>query len=188
MRGSSCDTPGVMRWCVLLLVLGCGEPHPADIVFPAVTIDADSDVRGVLDLPSLITTTRMGVDAFLGRRIVDHEGREYVVDAVREVDPPGMFSDPAGTKRFQVELSLRRGRKLKPAEAVALIAETIRANPSYLDLTEEGRAAVAAELGRKSSVAEVARTLVADYDRGRVIADSIARENRRVEGLAERGE
>jgi len=177
-----------MRWCVLLLFLGCGAPQPEDIVFPAVTIDLDGDVRGVLDLQSLITTTRMRVDAYVGRRIIDNGGREYLVEAVKETDPPGMFSDPAGTKPFQVELTLKRGRKLKPAEAVALIAETIRANPGYLDLTGEGRAAVAGELVRKSSVGEVARALATTYDSGRVTAESIARENLRVEGLAERGE
>jgi hypothetical protein len=177
-----------MRWGLLLLLVGCGSPQVTDIAFPAVAIDADGAVRGYLSAAHLTTTTRHAVERYVGRRVLDREGREYIIEAVKEIDPPGMFSDFAGTKPFQVELTIKRGRKMKPAEAVSLIAETIRKNAGYLDLTEQGRDAVATELGQKATVAEVATLLATTYDHNKVIAESIARENRRVERLAERGE
>jgi hypothetical protein len=177
-----------MRWSLLLLLVGCGSPQVADIAFPAVAIDADSAVRGYMRAADLTTTTRHAVERYVGRRVIDNKGREYIIEAVKEIDPPGMFSDFAGTKPFQVELTIRRGRKMKPAEAVSLIADTIRKNPGYLDLTEQGAAAVADELAQKPGVSEVATLLATTYEHNKVIAESIARENRRVEDLARRNE
>lgn len=177
-----------MRWSVLLLLVGCGSPQVQDIVFPAVAIDADGSVRGYMDVRSLTTTNRQAIEKYTGRRIIDSSGRELVVAAVREIDPPGMLSDFAGTKPFQVELTLERGRRMKPAAVVALIAQAVRVKPGYLDLTEQGGQAVADEIASKTSVAGVAELLAVKYEMRRVVADASARENRRVEGLARSGE
>ena len=159
-----------------------------DIVFPAVAIEADGTVRAHLDARSLTTTNRQAIERYTGLRIVDTGGTEYRVEAVREIDPPGMLSDFAGTKRFQVELTLDRARRIAIPDAVALVADAVRSNPGYLDLTEQGGRAVADEIASKSTVAEVAELLAGTYEPGKVTAEAIARENRRVEELARRGE
>jgi hypothetical protein len=177
-----------MRWSLLLLLVGCGSAQVSDIVFPAVSIDADGVVRGYMDVRSLTTTNRQAIERFTGLRVIDSNGREYVVEAVKEIDPPGMFSDFAGTKSFQVELTLQRPRRMAPADAVALIAQAVRVRGGYLDLTEQGGQAVADEIASKKSVAEVAELLVVKYPQNKVLAEANARENRRVEELARRGE
>jgi hypothetical protein len=177
-----------MRWSLLLLLFGCGTPHVRDIVFPAVGIDADGGVRGYMELRSLTTTNRQAIERLIGLRVLDSTGREYIVESVKEIEPPGMFSDFAGTKRFQVELTLRRGRSMQPRDVVALIAESVRTKPGYLDLTEQGGNAVATELASKNSVAEVATLLTGKYEHNRVVSESSDRANRRVEELAKRGE
>lgn len=181
--------PRAMRWNLLLLLLfACGRPQVSDIVFPAVVIETDGTVRAHVDARSLTTTNRQAIERYPGLRIVDAEGSEYRVAAVKEIDPPGMLSDFAGTKRFQVELTLDRGRRIAIPDAVALVAGAVRSNPGYLDLTEQGGGAVADEIASKSTVAEVAELLAVKYEPGKVTADAIARENRRVEELARRGE
>jgi hypothetical protein len=177
-----------MRWSLLLLLVGCGSPQVSDIVFPAVAIDADGTVRGYMDVQSLTTTNRQAIERFRGRRVIDSNGREYVVEAVKEIDPPGMFSDFAGTKSFQVELTLKRARRVTPPDAVALIAQAVRMKPGYLDLTEQGGQVVADEIASKKTVAEVAELLVTKYEPNKVVAEATARANRRVEELARRGE
>jgi hypothetical protein len=177
-----------MRWSLLLLLVGCGTPQVKDIVFPALAIDADGAVRGYMDVRSLTTTNRQAIERYRDLHILDSNGREYVVQAVKEIDPPGMFSDFAGTKPFQVELTLERGRRMAPSAAVALIAQTVRAKPGYLDLTEQGGPAVANEIASKTTIAEVAELLTGKYEPHRVVAEANSRENRRVEDLARRGE
>lgn len=177
-----------MRWSLLLLLVGCGSPQVSDIAFPAVGIDADGGVRGYIDARALTTTNRQAIERYTGLRIVDSNGREYVVDAVKGIDPPGMLSDFAGTKAFQVEITFRRGRRMTPSAAIALIAETVRAKPGYLDLTEQGGRAVADELASKATIAEIADLLAVKYEWRKVVAEASARENRRVEELARRGE
>ena len=177
-----------MRWSLLLLLVGCGAPQTKDIVFPVVTIDADGTVRGHLDERSLTTTNRQGQEKFLGRRVIASDGSEVVIESLKEIDPPGMISDFAGTKAFRVELTLKRGKRMQIAEAVALIAESIRAHPAHLELTEQGGAAVADEVATKTSVSEVATLLATTYDPRKVTVEAIERGNRRVEELARRGE
>ena len=159
-----------------------------DIVFPAVAIDADGAVRGYMDLHSLTTTNRQAIERYIGLRILDSDGREYIVQAVKEIDPPGMLSDFAGTKPFQVDITLRRGKRVAPSAVVTLIAEAVRAKPGYLDLTEHGGRAVADEIASKTTVAQVAELLTGKYEPRKVVSESSARENRRVEELARRGE
>jgi hypothetical protein len=177
-----------MRWSVLLLLVGCGSPQVRDIVFPAVAIGADGDVRAYLDARSLTTTNRQAIERIPSLHVIDSNGREYVVEAVKEIDPPGMLRDFAGTMHFQVELTLRRGRRMTPSAAVALIAQSVRTKPGYLDLTEQGGQAVANEIASKTTIAEVAQLLAVKYEPRRVTAEASARENRRVEELARRGE
>ena len=177
-----------MRWSLLLLLVGCGAPQMKDIVYPVVTIDADGVVRGHLDERSLTTTNRQGIEKFTGRRIIGSDGRELVIESVKEIDPPGMLGDFAGTKAFRVALTLKSGRRMTPAEAVAAVAAAIRAQPGYLDLTEQGGAAVAGEVAGKQTVAEVAALLATTYEPGKVTSEAIVRGNRRVEELARRGE
>jgi hypothetical protein len=177
-----------MRWSVLLLLVGCGAPQVKDIVFPVVTIDADGTVQAEADERSLTTTNQQGVQRFVGRRIIGSDGREVVIQSVKAIDPPGMFSDFAGTKAFRVALTLKQVRRMKPSEAVAAVAAAIRAKPDYLDLTEQGGAAVADEIARKQTPAEVATLLATTYQWGKVVSEANARENRRVEELARRGE
>ena len=177
-----------MRWSLLLLLVGCGAPQMKDIVYPVVTVDADGTVRGHLDERSLTTTNRQGIERFTGRRIIGSDARELVIESVQEIDPPGMFSDFAGTKAFRVKLTLKNGRRMSPAEAVAAVAEAIRVHPAYLDLTEEGGGAVADVVARKQTMAEVATLLATAYEPGKVTSEAITRGNRRVEELARRGE
>lgn len=178
-----------MRWQLLLLFLvGCGSPRVADLVFPAVAIDTDGTVRGYMDRESLATTNRQAIERYVGRRVLDSGGREYVIEAVKEIDPPGMISDFAGTKRFRVEISFARGKRIAPPDAVSRITQAVRAKPGVLDLTEQGGQAVADEIASKTTVAEVAELLAVKYEPGRVLAEASARENRRVEELARRGE
>lgn len=178
-----------MRWSLLsLLLLGCGQPQITDIVFPAVSIGADGDVRGYMDARALTTTNRQAFERYRGLRILDSNGREYLVEAVTEIDPPGMLSDFAGTKAFQVELTLRRGKRIAPADAVGEIVAAVRATPGHLDLTEQGGDAVADELAAKATVAEVAELLAVKYEHRKVVAEAIERQNRRVEEMARRGE
>jgi hypothetical protein len=177
-----------VRWSVLLLLFGCGAPQVKDIVFPVVTIDADGRVGAHRDEGSLTTTNQQAKEAFTGRRIIGSDGREVIVASFREVDPPGMFSDFAGTKAFRVELTLKAGRRMGPEQAVAAVAEAIRHHPAYLDLTAQGGAAVAGEVATQKSIADVATLLTTKYDPRRVAAESNQRENRRVEELAKRGE
>jgi hypothetical protein len=186
--GSGVRYFGPMRWSVLLLLVGCGSPQVKDIVFPAVAIDADGSVRGYMSVRSLTTTNRQAIERYPGRRVIDASGREYSIEAVREVDPPGMFRDFAGTQAFRVELTLARRRRMAPSAAVALIADAVRAKPDHLDLTEQGGGAVADEIASKTTVAEVAELLAVKYEPRKVVAEASARENRRVEELARRGE
>jgi hypothetical protein len=79
-----------MRWSVLLLLFGCGSPEVRDIVFPAVAIEADGTVRGYMDVQSLTTTNRQAIERYAGLHVMDSNGREYVVEAVNEIDPPGV--------------------------------------------------------------------------------------------------
>jgi hypothetical protein len=173
---------------VLLLLARCGAPQVSDIVFPAVAIDADGEVRGHADRASLTTTNRQAIEDYAGRRIIGSDGRQFTITEVRELDPPGMFRDFAGTKPFQVELKMKRGPRISEQDAVAAIAVAIREKPGYLDLTEEGGAAVADEVARRQTIAEVATLLATTYEPRKVTADAIARGNRRVEELARRGE
>ncbi|MCM2316393.1 MAG: hypothetical protein NDJ92_14690 [Thermoanaerobaculia bacterium] len=159
----------------------------SDLAFPAVAVDADGGVRGYMDARALTTTNRQAIETYAGLRVIDSNGREYVVEAVKEIDPPGMLSDFAGTKAFQVGITFRRGRRMTPSDAVALIAETVRAKPGYLDLTEQGGLAVADEIASKRTIAELAELLAVKYEWRKVVAEASARENRRVEALAERG-
>lgn len=177
-----------MGWSLLLLVAACAQPQVNDIAFPAVTIDADSSVRGSMDAASLTTTNRQAIETYVDRRVIDANGREYLIEQVREIDPPGILSDFAGTKHFRIELTMKRGRRMEPPEAVKLIADTIRANPGYLDLTEQGGSAVADEIAAQRSIADVARLLTTKYEPRRVTAESVERENRRVEEAARRGD
>ena len=177
-----------MRWSLLLLLVGCGSPQVKDIVFPAVAIDADGTARGFMDVRSLTTTNRQAIEKYPGRRVIDAKGREYVIEAVREVDPPGMFRDFPGTKAFRVEITLGRGRRMASTAAVALIADAVRTKPGHLDLTEQGGGAVADEIASKTTVAEVAQLLAVKYEPRKVTAEANARENRRVEDLARRGD
>jgi hypothetical protein len=177
-----------VRWSVLLFLVGCGTPHVRDIVFPAVAIGADGAVHGYLDVRSLTTTNRQAIERYPGLRVLDSNGREYVVEAVKEIHPPGMLRDFAGTMAFQVEITLGSKRRIEPSAAVALIAQSVRAKPGTLDLTEQGGAAVADEIASKTTIAEVAQLLAVKYEPRRVTAEAIARENRRVEELARRGE
>ena len=177
-----------MRWSVLLLLVGCGSPQVRDIVFPAVAIDADGTVCGYMDVRSLTTTNRQAIERYPGRRVIDSNGREYSIDAVKEINPPGMFSDFAGTKPFRVEITLGRGRRMAPSVAVAMIAQAVRVKPGPLDLTEQGGQAIADEIASKTTVAEVAELLAVKYEPNKVAAEANARENRRVEELARRNE
>ena len=177
-----------MRWSLLLLFVGCGAPQMKDIVFPVVTIDRDGTVRGHIDERSLTTTNRQAIEKFTGRRIIASNGHELVIESVQEIDPPGMLSDFAGTKRFRVALTMKRGPRRNPADAVAIVAAAIRAHPEHLDFTEQGAAAVADEMAAKTTLAEVATLLATTYEPNKVVSESIARENRRVEELARRGE
>lgn len=178
-----------MRWNVLLLLLvGCGRPQVSDIVFPAVAIAANGKVHGYMDARSLTTTNRQAIEETIGLRVTDSNGREYLVLAVKEIDPPGLISDFAGTKSFQVEMTLERGARLAPSEAVTRIAQAVRSDPGYLDLTEQGGQAVADEIASKTTVAEVAELLAVKYERRKVVAEANERQNRRVEDLARSGE
>lgn len=177
-----------MRWSVLLLLVGCSSPQVKDIVFPAVGIDADGAVRGYVEARDLTTTNRQAIDRYEGLRIISGDGREFLIESAREIDPPGMLSDFAGTKPFQVELTLKRGRRLSETEAVAAVAAAIRAHPAHLDLTPHGGAAIADEMARKRTVGEIATLLATTYEPNRVAAEAIERGNRRVEELAKRGE
>jgi hypothetical protein len=177
-----------MRWSVLLFLVGCGAPQIKDVVFPVVTIDADGTVRGHIDERSLTTTNRQAIGKFPGRRIIGSDGRELIVESVEEIDPPGMLSDFAGTKAFRVALTMKRGARTKPADAVPMVAAAIRANPGHLDLTEQGGLAVADEIARQSTIAQAATMLATKYEWSKVVNESIARENARVEELAKRGE
>lgn len=177
-----------MRWSLLLLLVGCGNPQVTDVVFPVVAIDTNGAVRGYMDAATLTTTNRQAIERYPGLRFIDSNGREYVVEEVKEIDPPGMLDDFAGTKPFRVELTLERGRRRAPSAAVALIAEAVRAKPGYLDLTEQGGPAVASEIASKTTIAEVAELLAVKYEPRKVSAEANARENRRVEELARRGE
>jgi hypothetical protein len=178
-----------MRWNLLLLLLfGCGRPQLSDIVFPAVAIEADGSVRAYLDARSFSTTNRQAIERYAGLRLIDSEGREFLVESVREIDPPGMLADFAGTKPFRVEVTFERGRRVAPADGVTLIADIVRSNPGYLDLTEQGGRAVADEIASKATVKDVAELLAVKYEPRKVVAEANARENRRVEELARRGE
>lgn len=148
-----------MRWSLLLLLVGCGSPQVRDIVFPAVAVDADGAVRGYMDVRSLTTTNRQAIGKYSGLRVIDANGREFVIEAVKEIDPPGVLSDFAGTKPFQVEITLGRGRRMAPSAAVPLIARAVRGKLGYLDLTEQGGQVVADEIASKATVAEVAELL-----------------------------
>ena len=177
-----------MRWSLLLLFVGCGAPQMKDIVFPVVTIDRDGTVRGHIDEVSLTTTNRQAIEKFTGRRIIGSDGRELIIESVKEIDPPGMLRDFAGTKAFRVALTMKRGARRKPEDAVAMIAAAIRVHPAHLDLTAQGGGAVADEIAQKETLAEVATLLATKYEPYKVVSESIARENRRVEELARRGE
>ena len=176
-----------MRWSVLLLLVGCGSPEVKDIVFPAVGVDADGGVRGYMEVRSL-TTNRQAIEKYRDLRIIDSNARQYVVQAVKEIDPPGMLSDFAGTKPFQVDITLARGKRLTSSDSVAMIAQAVRLRPGYLDLTEQGGQAVADEIASRTTIAEVAELLAVKYEPRKVTAEANARENRRVEELARRGE
>jgi hypothetical protein len=176
-----------MRWSVLLLFFGCGSPKVADVVFPAVGIEAGGTVRGFMDSRSLTTANRQSIERSVGLRVIDSKGHEYVVEALKEVDPPGMLSDFAGTKPFQVELTFARGRRLEASELVAMIAQAVRVKPGTLDLTEQGGQAIADEIASKATIAEVAELLAVKYEPRKVAAEANARENRRVEELARQG-
>ena len=177
-----------MRWSVLLLLVGCGSPQVKDVVFPALAVGADGSVRAYMDARSLTTTNRQAIERYPGLRIIDSNGREYVVEAVKEIDPPGMFSDFAGIKPFQIELTLERGKRMAQPEVVSMIAQAVRVQPGVLDLTEQGGQAVADEIASKTTIAEVAELLAVKYEPRRVSAEASRRENRRVEELARRGE
>jgi hypothetical protein len=158
-----------------------------DIAFPAVGLDRESRPRGYLSKEELTTTSRQRIEGYTGLEIIDAGGRSFLVSEFKEVDPPGMLSDFAGTKRFRVALTLEKGRGQSPAEAAARILAAIRDHPSYLDLTEEGREGVAAKLEGKS-VPEIATALATTFEPGRVQAEAIQRGNARAEELARRGE
>ena len=177
-----------MRWSVLLLLVGCGSPEVKDIVFPAVGVDADGAVRGYMEVRSLTTTNRQAIEKYRDLRIIDSNGRQYVVEAVKELDPPGMLSDFAGTKPFQVDITLARAKRLPASDSVAMIAQAVRLRPGYLDLTEQGGSAVADEIASRTTISEVAELLAVKYEPRKVTAEANARENRRVEELARRGE
>lgn len=177
-----------LRWSALFLLVGCRAPQVKDIVFPVVTIDADGTVRGELDERSLTTTSRLSIERFVGRRILDSNGRELVIEQVKEIDPPSILRDFAGTKPFRVALTLKRGRRMEPREAVEAVAAAIRAHPAHLDLTEQGGAAVADEIARKQTISEVATLLATTYEPNKVASEAVTRNNRRVEELARRGE
>lgn len=179
-----------MRLLALLtsLLTGCGDPRVGDLAFPVVAIQVNGTVRGYLDTPALTTTNRQASDSLAGLQLIDAEGRRYTVASARAIDPPGMFSDFAGTRAFQVDLSLTRGPKLSQAEAVAAVAAAVRATPGHLDLTEQGGAAVADELAALTSLARVAQRLATRYEPRRVTAEALDRGNRRAAELARRGE